>query len=134
MYPSPKTQRFLVRLHKVVSKTNTDLPGKKGLLEFLESVEFSAEKLYEKYNVPEIDRGIVERSLEYLSRNRTSTQHRRREINALDMSEYEKAVYNAINNGATKDDLMITLNFALKEDLYNSIKHQELKSIVMEMQ
>lgn len=134
MYPSPKTQRFLVRLHKVVSKTNTNLPGKKLFLDYLEKIDFSSEKLFQQYKVEEIDKGIVERSLEYLSRNRTSTQHRRREINALDMSEYEKAVYNAINNGASRDDLMITLNFALKEDLYNSINHQELKSIVMAMQ
>lgn len=134
MRPSMKTERFLRRLHKVLSKSNPILPGRKDLGEFLESIEFSPEKLYTQYAVPEIDRGIIERSLVYLSRNRSNTQHRRREINALNMSEYEKAIYNAIKNGASKDDLIITLNFTLKEDLYNSITNPELKTIVMGLQ
>lgn len=132
MYPS-RNQRHLVRLHKVVSAHHKDLPGKRDLNRFLETIDFSAEKLYEKYPVPDIDKGIVERALSYLKRSNPGTQHRRREINALTMSEYEKALYNAVKQGATASDLLATLGFATREDLLLSIHHVELKEIVSDL-
>jgi hypothetical protein len=132
MFPS-RNQRFLVRLHKVVSKYHTELPGKREFHRFLETIDFSAEKLYEKYQIPDIDRGIVERTLTYLKRSNPGTQHRRREINALGMTEYEKALFNAVKQGASVSDLLSTLGFFTREDLLNSITHTELKEVVTEL-
>lgn len=133
MYSS-RRQRFLVRIHKVLSKTNPDMAGRKSFILFMEENNFSLKALYSKYNVPEIDRGIIERGIEYLARNQSNVQHRRREISAIDMNDYEKAVYNAIKNGADKSDLLSSLGFLLPEDLYNSVVHPDLKVIVTELQ
>lgn len=132
MYPS-SNKRHLVRLHKVVSLHHKDLPGKREFNRFLESIDFSPENLYDKYPIPEIDKGIVERALNYLSRSNKGVRNRRKEIDALMMSDYEKALYNAVKQGATISDLLNTLGFHTREDLLASIDHQELRDIVLNL-
>lgn len=129
-----RNKRFLVRIHKAISKHHPELPGKRDFNRFLESINFSAEKLLETYPIPERDQGIVDRTLRYMQRKSPISQHRRREINGLELSEYEKAILNAIDKGAEFTELMSTLGYLIPEDFINSVSNADLKELLQEMQ
>lgn len=117
------------RLVQIVGRRGGN-PNRVEILGQLAKNDFDVKAFADHYSIPLRDFGMVRRAILSIKREHHSAQHRKDTVNVTALNVYDAAVYKAVQNGVTLDELMIWLDFRLKEDLYASILNSDLLDIV----
>lgn len=136
MYMNPRVTRAVERLARALSHYHDNVPQKRDLLDFIQKNKFDLKTLLRRFPIPAENADLhaaIERYFGYIKRSYCGSQHKKAHPNPEMLTDYEKAVMNAIQHNASVSEMTAALGLSGKRELINSISNDKLKSIIVSM-